>query len=509
MTRRFLDANRGFGLDEVESTNDIVIPSDPMKRVIGQDEAVEVARIAASQRRHLLLVGPPGVGKSMTAQAMSLHLPTPTEEVRVVHNPANPERPSVEVVKREDVAREKAEMRGSEGELIDPKDAPAQAAIKLGYRCAHCGTISSFKERSCLKCGKPKAAVPEPTSNPFSDIIGGIFEVTINQLGLGENRVTTTRKVGDSEEVVAYERADDKILCLDERALEKRREMERRRPQKVLVPIDRNTFVLATGASETELLGDVRHDPYGGHPQLGTPNYERVIAGAVHEAHQGVLFIDEIPHLGSLQRYILTAMQERRYPIAGRNPQSAGASVRVDNVPCDLIFVGACNIQDIVHILSPLRSRITGSGYEILLETTMPDDDANRAKLAQFVAQEIQMDARIPPADKGAVFAILEEARRRAKAIDNKANALTMRLRELGGVVRAAGDIAVNQKAKVITQKHIELALKRVRPIEEQIKAKYGSFHTGVTKDVSSAQKESMQYYNVDEHLLDKDRSYQ
>jgi ATP-dependent Lon protease len=444
----------------------------------------------------------------MTAQAMSLHLPPPTEEIRVVHNPANPERPSVEVVKREDVIRERMEAQVCDGVLMHPKDVPANVATKLGYRCAHCGTISSFRERVCIRCGKPKAAFPEPTSNPFSDILSGIFEVTINQIGLGENRVTTTRRVGDREEVVAYERADDMILFLDEKALEKRREMQKRKPHKVLVPIDRKTFVLATGASETELLGDVRHDPYGGHPQVGTPHYERVIPGAVHEAHQGVLFIDEIPHLGPLQRYILTAMQERKYPITGRNPQSAGASVRVDNVPCDFIFVGACNIQDIVHILSPFRSRISGAGYEVLLETTMPDDDINRAKLAQFVAQEIQMDARIPPADRSAVLAIIDEARRRARLIDGKQNALTLRLRDLGGVIRAAGDLAVIQQSKYISEAHIKLALKRARPIEEQIKARYGSLYTGITKDVTPAQKESMQYYNVDEHLLDRDRSY-
>ncbi|MEM2899496.1 MAG: sigma 54-interacting transcriptional regulator, partial [Thermoplasmata archaeon] len=143
-----------------------------------------------------------------------------------------------------------------------------------------------------------------------------------------------------------------------------------------------------------------RHDPYGGHPQLGSLPYERVVAGAIHDAHEGVLFIDEVPMLGHLQRFILTAMQEKKFSISGRNPQSAGASVRVDAVPCDFIFVAACNISDLPNILAPLRSRIVGSGYEILVETTMDDNELNRAKLAQFIAQEIVMDRHIPHATR-------------------------------------------------------------------------------------------------------------
>src|SRR5438876_2003644 len=205
---------------------------------------------------------------------------------------------------------------------------------------------------------------------------------------------------------------------LDQSALEKRREVEKESPRKVLVPITRRPFVLATGASETELLGDVRHDPYGGHPQLGTQPYDRVVAGAIHEAHQGVLFIDELPQLGHMQRFILTAMQEKRFPISGRNPQSAGASVKVESVPCDFIFVGACNIQDLPHLLSPLRSRITGAGYEVLVQTAMPDMDANRVKPAQFVAQEIAVVERFLPAALDAAGVVIEAARPRARALD-------------------------------------------------------------------------------------------
>jgi ATP-dependent Lon protease len=481
-------------MDEISSTADIAIPSDPLSRVIGQEEAVRLARIAAMQHRHLLLVGPPGTGKSMIAQALSLHLPAPTQEIRVVHNPENPERPPAELKGREQVARETAEFEGAEGELIDVKEAPINVAERLGYKCAHCGIYSSASERMCPKCNRPKMAFQQPVGNPFGDLLGGILEVTVGQLP-GRDRVTTTRRRFGQEEVVVYERSGEMIKVLDQKALEKRREMEKISPRKVIVPLDRHPFVLATGASETELLGDVKHDPYGGHPQLGQPPYERVVAGAIHEAHQGVVFIDELPQLGQLQRYILTAMQEKRFPISGRNPQSAGASVRVDNVPCDFILVAACNIQDLPHILSPLRSRIAGSGYEVLVETTMADTEYNRAKLAQFVTQEIAIDKKIPHASRAAILAVFEEARRRAKTLDRKDNQLTLRLRELGGLVRSAGDLAVSEAAKLIEAKHILGALKRARTVEEQIRERYGSYYGGMASDVSESQRSSSPNY--------------
>jgi len=488
----------------MSSTEEIQIPSDPLDRVLGQEEAIELAKIAARQRRHLLLVGPPGTGKSMIARALSMNLPQPSHEIRVAKNPENPERPFLEILDADDVLKEEETKAESVGVLLDPPEAPPNVAEHLGYRCKSCGAYSQPTDLNCPSCNTAKIGVTQG-SNPFQDLMGslsGILDVQVPQATAGKDKVNTTRMRDGVEETVVFERAGTKIRMLDQKALDKRGELQRTSNEKVLVKLRRDPFVLATGASETELLGDVRHDPYGGHEKLGSPAYERIVAGSIHEAHEGVLFIDEISHLGDLQRYILTAMQEKCFPIVGRNPQSAGASVKVEDVPCDFILVAACNIQDLENILSPLRSRIIGNGYEVLVDIAMPDNPRSRAKYAQFVAQEVNLDGHIPHATVGAVEAIIAEGRKRAKG-DNLNNALTLRLRELGGLIRAAGDIAVIEEAELITEDHIQRALRRSRTAEDQIRDRYGSYNKGLGKDVSSAQKERSQYYFQTEHMED------
>ncbi len=199
---------------------------------------------------------------------------------------------------------------------------------------------------------------------------------------------------------------------------------------------------------------------------LGTPAYLRVEAGAIHKAHKGVLFIDEIATLKhKSQQGLLTAMQERKYPITGQSEMSSGAQVKTEPVPCDFVLVAAGNYPDLKYIHPALRSRIRGYGYEVHMEDTMDDTPENQLKIVQFVAQEIKKDGKIPHFSRDAIEEIVLEARKRS----GKQNKLTLKLRELGGLIRAAGDLAKIEGSEFTGKRHLEKAKTVARTLEWQI----------------------------------------
>ena len=103
------------------------------------------------------------------------------------------------------------------------------------------------------------------------------------------------------------------------------------------------------------------------------------------------------------------------------------------------------------------------------MNDSIPDTKENRFKIAKFVAQEVVKDEKIPHFSKKAVESIIEEARKRA----NRKNHLTLRLRELGGLVRAAGDIAKEESSDLVEPIHIIKAKKIARSLESQIADKF------------------------------------
>lgn len=155
--------------------------------------------------------------------------------------------------------------------------------------------------------------------------------------------------------------------------------------------------------------------------------------------------------------------------ITGQSERSSGALVKSEPVPCDFILVCAGNLDALKGMHPALRSRIRGYGYEVYMRNTMKDTDVNRSDLARFVAQEVKKDAKIPHFDKYAVGEIIREAQRRA----GRRGELTLRLRELGGLIRVSGDVAVKRNAKLVTKEDVLEAKSSARGLEQQIADRY------------------------------------
>ncbi|MBI5176848.1 ATP-dependent protease LonB [Candidatus Micrarchaeota archaeon] len=216
---------------------------------------------------------------------------------------------------------------------------------------------------------------------------------------------------------------------------------------------------------------------------LGTPPHMRVEVGMIHRANKGVLFVDEIATLSARsQQELLTAMQEKKYSITGQSEASSGALVKTEPVPTDFILVASGNYQDVNKVHPALRSRIRGYGYEVYMEDSLADTAQNRDLLVQFIAQEVVKDGRIPHFDRSAIDEIISEARRRA----GRKNRLTAKLRELGGLIRAAGDVAKERQLALVTAVEVVEAKKIAQTLEQQaaqqiidVRKEYRVFATG------------------------------
>ena len=66
---------------DIVSTEEVPIPEKLVDQVIGQEAASIIVRKAAEQRRHIIMVGEPGTGKSMLSRSMTEFLPKEQLEI--------------------------------------------------------------------------------------------------------------------------------------------------------------------------------------------------------------------------------------------------------------------------------------------------------------------------------------------------------------------------------------------------------------------------------------------
>ncbi len=382
---------------------------------------MEVAKKAATQKRHMILIGEPGTGKSMLARAMTDFLPKEQlQDILAYPNTEDPNEPKIRVVP------------GGKGKEIVAAQ-KLEAAQRKEQR-----TIFVVIAAVAIMAFVAYIVLITPDHNPMA-ILVGLAVIVILWFGVRLGSSRTENGTGVAKLLVTH--SGD----------------------------ERPPFIDATGAHAGALLGDVKHDPFqsGG---LETPPHERVEVGAIHKANGGVLFVDEINLLKiESQHSLLTALQERKFPIVGQSERSAGAMVKTEPVPCDFVLVAAGNIDSVQAMHPALRSRIRGYGYEVSVTTTMADTLDNRMKIVRFIAQEVLKDKKIPHFDMPAVLEVVREAQRRA----GRSGQLTLRLRELGGLVRVAGDIASSEGARFVTNAHVVRAKRSSRSLEQQIADRY------------------------------------
>jgi Lon-like ATP-dependent protease len=411
---------------DFKNTKEIKIPDRLVDQVIGQDSAVVVIKKAAEQKRHVMLIGDPGTGKSMLARSMTEFLPRDElQDVIAYHNPEDTNEPKIRVVP---AGKGKEIVGAQKAEAMRRREQKASMTMLIAFMIVVVALLLSFDRND--ETGAIEI-------NPMILILG-IFAAVLLFMALNYPG-----------------RRRDTILV----------------PKLLLshAPDDKPPFIDATGAHAGALLGDVKHDPFqsGG---LETPAHERVEVGAIHKANKGVLFIDEINILRlESQQSLLTALQEKEFPIIGQSERSSGAMVKSQPVACDFILVAAGNLDAVSGMHPALRSRIRGYGYEIFMKNTMNDTNDNRKKLIRFVAQEVSKDKKIPHYDKEAVAEIIHEAQRRA----GRRGQLSLRLRELGGLIRVAGDIAHEENAQIVTKKHVIKAKQIARTLEQQVADRY------------------------------------
>jgi Lon-like ATP-dependent protease len=396
---------------QIDTTQEIEVPDRLVDQVIGQEHARDVVMKAAKQRRHVMMIGSPGTGKSMLAKAMSELLPKEElQDVLVYHNPDDGNNPKVRTVpagKGEQIveahkeeARKRNQMRSFLMWII--------IAIVLGYSLIIAGQIL------------------------LGILAAGIIYLAFRYGSRGSDAMIPNLIVNNADETAA-------------------------------------PFQDATGAHAGALLGDVRHDPFqsGG---METPSHDRVEPGAIHKANKGVLFIDEINTLDiRSQQHLMTAIQEGEFSITGQSERSSGAMVQTEPVPTDFIMIAAGNLDAMENMHPALRSRIKGYGYEVYMDDTIEDTPEMRRKYARFVAQEVAKDGRLPDFSSEAVEEVILEARRRA----GRKGHLTLELRNLGGLVRVSGDIARGEDADMVTREHVLQAKGRSRSIEQQLADDY------------------------------------
>lgn len=473
-------------LNFLENTAQVVVPADPIDRVILQSKAKQAVRNVARSRGHILMVGRPGVGKSMLADmfeqvvgksmgdllkpedAILAYPGKDKHHIRVAYEP--PE--TVDILLNDIHERI---------ETIRQHTAPFSLAEQIrSVRSVKRILLAATAVSAIAGCFFPPAFIATGLTG-----IGAIFMYIQENNHKAQEKIQQETQAGHLNPV---KHLMDKVpeILFDPRK-------ETRLMKRVASPAAKN------------MKGGFRHDPYQS-GNLHTPAHNRAFLGA--HATAPILYIDELKTMikAGYMPDMLETMQSRRFVLEGTRNSGSGAADRSENhLRANNIIIACCNHDTLEHLQTEgegaFLSRIEDRGEIIHMESAVPETARTVNDIAQYIKQEIDSledelqqtwgdilikeghdgvrkrnehilgralpdDYRLEARefDKSGVLEIIKELRCRSQ--DGKLSCI---LRPVNGIIRAAEYNAIMENAETVNATHVAAALKDHVSIEGAI----------------------------------------
>lgn len=442
---------RYFNKLQINSSDDLSYPVDPLDRIVGQEEAKEALLKAIAYNRHVLMIGAPGIGKSALSKAISTRLPVSNQQLLSMPNYEDRANPILKVLPGSfDLAAYK--------KLQASKDTPRYTMTGTLSTVLYWIVVGALIITTAMTFTHYLAAEDPVTGVQLVKFAAVVLLHLARGLCSRENillllviPIVTQILNGYNSYTVATTRVKNPML------------------EAVVVHQYNHPMVDATGSTLPQLVGTVLHDPYVGifvHTNYD-PTHKLVVPGAIHKAHNGILYIDEVGTMSSqVQYHLLTVLQQQSAPVSGATSfNGSNSHVKTNQIPCHFRLIMAGNYQTLKYIHKALRSRIKSYGSQIYMADKTPITMKHTRELLAYFKYQIQTH-KYPAFDRPALEALLHYAAR----VSGRANHYTLRLRQFSAILRNAADHAVlyRKTTRSVTKTDVEVAIAHTKTLEEQ-----------------------------------------